>query len=318
MFTGAGKFGIEDEDRFVSAGFQISQRADFFSELQSVDTMQRRPIINTRDEPHADPHRWRRFHVILGDANMSPYATWLKVGSTALVLQLLATNPKVALSLPKLDAPLETLRELSRDPGWIRSGGEPGHVIGQAIGIQRAYIRAIQNECAVSEGSHATVLREWNQVLDDLEAQPFLCRDRLDWVAKYCLIQEFRDSEGVSEDSPWVRSLDLAYHQLDSEEGLYFGLEQAAQMRSLFTEADVRKAMTHAPTDTRAAVRGGCIRKFPNAILSAQWDHVTLQTLGGPWRLSLMDLFAAPEVLRYLDLIDRASSPDELRTWLNL
>src|SRR5205814_8527022 len=94
IFAGAGKFGIEAEDKFVSPGFQISQRSDFFSELQSVDTMQRRPIINTRDEPHANPELYRRFHVIIGDANMSAFATRLKVGTTALILEALTRFPK--------------------------------------------------------------------------------------------------------------------------------------------------------------------------------------------------------------------------------
>ena len=89
IFCGAGKFGWEDEDRYVGPGFQIAQRSDFFSVMESVDTMQKRPLINTRDEPHADPETWRRFHVIVGDANMSPYATYLKVGSTASVLAML-------------------------------------------------------------------------------------------------------------------------------------------------------------------------------------------------------------------------------------
>src|SRR5687767_7246132 len=119
IFAGAGKFAIEAEDRFVSPGFQISQRSDFFSELQSVDTMQRRPIINTRDEPHANPHRFRRFHVILGDANMSPFATRLKAGTTALVLEALVAEPR--RSCPRLAEPLRALFAISRDTtfNWL-------------------------------------------------------------------------------------------------------------------------------------------------------------------------------------------------------
>ncbi|MGN6386081.1 MAG: proteasome accessory factor PafA2 family protein, partial [Verrucomicrobiota bacterium] len=104
IFAGAGKFGIEAEDKFVGPGFQIAQRSDFFSELQSVDTMQRRPLINTRDEPHANPQRFRRFHVIIGDANMSPFATRLKVGTTALVLEALVKDSK--RRYPLLNDPL--------------------------------------------------------------------------------------------------------------------------------------------------------------------------------------------------------------------
>src|SRR5690606_5451902 len=116
IIAGAGKFAREEEDRLVGPGFQISQRSDFFSELQSVDTMQRRPIINTRDGPHANPQVWRRFHVILGDANMSPFATWLKVGTTALVLEAVVRDPMRAW--PELADPLRSLREISSDRTW--------------------------------------------------------------------------------------------------------------------------------------------------------------------------------------------------------
>lgn len=318
IFAGAGKFGHEEEDRFVSAGFQISQRSDFFSELQSVDTMQRRPIINTRDEPHADPTLWRRFHVILGDANMSPFATWLKTGSTALVLELLSQCPGIERSLPKLSAPLDSLRQISRDPSWIHSSGPRSEIALHAIQVQREYLHAIQRERGTSAPERMALLEQWTRILDDLESDPMRCRDRLDWVAKYCLIREFQHAEDLADQDPWLRSLDLAYHQLDPEEGLYSGLEQIGQFQGVPPDSEVRTAMHHPPPDTRAAIRGGCIRKFPSAVLAAQWDHVILSCTDGPWKLSLLDLFATEKILRYHDLIERASTPDELRSWLNL
>ncbi|HEY6170105.1 MAG TPA: proteasome accessory factor PafA2 family protein, partial [Verrucomicrobiae bacterium] len=135
IFCGTGKFAIEAEDRFLSSGFQLSQRADFFSELQSVDTMQKRPIVNTRDEPHADPQKWRRFHVILGDANMSAFATRLKVGTTALVLEALVRNPEAAL--PSLARPIEALRAISRDPKFKWEVRLLGRKAATAVTIQR-------------------------------------------------------------------------------------------------------------------------------------------------------------------------------------
>src|SRR3954471_19163504 len=111
IFAGAGKFAVEAEDKFISPGFQIAQRSDFFSEWQSVDTMQRRPLVNTRDEPHANPNLYRRFHVIIGDANMSPFATRLKVGTTALVLEALTRFPKRVY--PTLSDPLGALPAIS-------------------------------------------------------------------------------------------------------------------------------------------------------------------------------------------------------------
>src|SRR5687768_16662416 len=138
IYAGAGKFAIESEDKFVGPGFQIAQRSDFFSELQSVDTMQRRPIVNTRDEPHANPQRFRRFHVILGDANMSPFSTRLKVGTTALVLETLARDPK--RPFPKLADPLAALLAISRDPKFKWEVTLEGDVLSTALEIQRAYL----------------------------------------------------------------------------------------------------------------------------------------------------------------------------------
>src|SRR6202789_3251307 len=148
IFAGAGKFAIEEEDRFVGPGFQISQRSDFFSELQSVDTMQRRPIINTRDEPHANPELYRRFHVILGDANMSPFATRLKIGATALVLEALARDPQRAW--PQLAEPLLALPAISRDPKFRWELDLVDGRKSTALEVQREYLLAVKRVCDLS------------------------------------------------------------------------------------------------------------------------------------------------------------------------
>src|SRR5208283_611386 len=140
IFAGAGKFAIEDEDRFLSPDFQISQRSDFFSELQSVDTMQRRPIVNTRDEPHANPRLYRRFHVIIGDANMSPFATRLKIGATALALEAIAREPWRAW--PAVADPLAALTAISRDPSFRWEVKLASKKASTALEIQRAYLEA--------------------------------------------------------------------------------------------------------------------------------------------------------------------------------
>src|ERR1051325_4436141 len=149
ILAGAGKFAIEAEDKFVGPGFQLSQRSDFFSELQSVDTMQRRPIINTRDEPHANAKLYRRFHVILGDANMSPFATWLKVGSPALTWEALVRDPK--RSFPKLADPLGALVSISRDPKFHWEVQLDGKQPSTALEIQRVYLAAVQDVCDLSQ-----------------------------------------------------------------------------------------------------------------------------------------------------------------------
>src|SRR5580693_3126624 len=165
IVAGAGKFAIEEEDKFVAPGFQISQRSDFFSELQSVDTMQRRPIVNTRDEPHANPNLFRRFHVILGDANMSAFSTRLKIGSTALVLEALARDPQ--RSWPQLAEPLEALPAISRDPTFRWEVKLAGRKASTALAIQREYLAAVKAVCDLSDPGKAALVADWETVLAD-------------------------------------------------------------------------------------------------------------------------------------------------------
>lgn len=314
IFAGAGKFAVEAEDRLVSCDFQISQRSDFFSELQSVDTMQKRPLINTRDEPHANPDKFRRFHVIIGDANMSPFATRLKVGSTALVLEALIKDPR--RSLPQLSEPLEAVMAISRDPKFRWELELEDQSVSSALAVQREYLKVVRETCDLSE-EKAALVEDWEEVLNDLETDYTRCHDRLDWVAKHKLIREFQASHQLKDSDPWLRSLDLEYHRLDFNEGLYYGLEQTGVIRGVPEEAKVQEAVNRPPATTRALVRGSCIQRFPNDVLSAQWDHITLRGQDGPVRISLMDLFAPEQIMRYAKGVEQAHSPDELRSLIN-
>jgi Pup amidohydrolase len=310
IIAGAGKFALEEEDRFVGPGFQISQRSDFFSELQSVDTMQRRPIVNTRDEPHANPERFRRFHVIVGDANMSPFATRLKVGVTALVLETLARNPK--WRGPVLAEPLRALREISRDPKFHWHVTLLDGTGSSALEVQRAYWEAARDYCDLSDPAKAAVLEDWGKVLADLQTDPMRCRNRLDWVAKLALIREFQEAQNIGKDDPWLQSLDLEYHRLDYEEGLYYALEQSGAMAWTPDETAVRSAILEPPRSTRAYVRGRCIQKFSNSVIAAQWDHITLQGSKRPLKISLLNLFTPAELSVACAAIDAAHTPDDL------
>jgi len=311
IFAGAGKFAIEDEDRFVSHGFQIAQRSDFFSELQSVDTMQRRPIVNTRDEPHANPKLFRRFHVIIGDANMSPFATRLKVGTTALVLEAMAREPK--RKYPTLAEPLESLRSISRDLNFKWELPLKSNKPSNALEVQFAYLDAVKTLCDLSNAEKASVVADWEEALNDLATDPMKCRDRLDWVAKLCLIADFRAAQNIAEDDPWLRSLDLEYHRLDFAEGLYYGLEQSGAMRLAIADEISAEAMHHPPKTTRASIRGKCVQKFGAAVTSAQWDHIVIQSARGPIKISLLDLFAPEQILRYNAHVDAARTPEDLQ-----
>lgn len=308
IFSGAGKFGWEKEDAYVGPGFQISQRADFFSVLESVDTMQQRPIINTRDEPHAAPDAWRRFHVIVGDANLSPYSTYLKVGATAAILAALAhVDPQ---RLPQLKDPVATMRALSRDPSWqwpctLADGTET-----TAIEIQRRYL-ALAREVHPSPADNFD-LTDWEQILEDLENDPLKTADRLDWSAKWKLISQFREAESVAEDDPWLMSLDLSYHLLDEAEGLHYALRDQGQFRlpTGFHPDESNELLP--PKDSRAHVRGLCIHRFGKDVEAAQWDHVKLRDTSAAITLDLKQLFAAEEIAAAVRTIESASCVRDL------
>jgi proteasome accessory factor A len=242
---------------------------------------------------------------------MSPFATGLKAGTTALVLEALVRDPR--RSLPQLWDPLEALKSISRDPAfrWEIRLQEDKPATG--LEIQRLYLNVVRQVCDLSSRAKAALVTAWENVLNDLERDIFLCRNRLDWVAKLALVREFQASQNLRDDDPWLRSLDLEYHRLDVAEGLYYGLEQTNAMLGSPEEAAVWHAVSQPPKTTRAYVRGRCIQKFAALVVAAQWDHITLQGSNGPIKISLLDLFAPEDILRYGSAIDAASTPDDLR-----
>jgi len=313
IFCGAGKYGWEEEDRFVQAGFQIAQRSDFFSELQSVDTMQRRPLINTRDEPHADPAKHRRFHVIIGDANLSPFATYLKVGTAAMVLQALV-NGVPPERIPRLADPLAALPAISRDPQWKWRVHTAGGRATTAVEIQRAYLTLVKEFAPPVGAEWRQLIEAWDEVLNDLERDPLSTADRLDWSAKYRLIEQFRESEKISGDDPWLRSLDLSYHLMDPAHGLFYGLLASGAFRLPFPMDTIYGQPLRAPATTRAALRGGCIEKFGGQVASAQWDAVILTDGRKRIELDLRDVFSPEKVAAGLAAIAAAQTPADLLT----
>jgi proteasome accessory factor A len=276
IYAGAGKVGVEN-DSGAGALFQLSQRADFFSVEASVDTLHNRPLVNTRDEPHATPRRFRRLHVICGDANMSEYATALKVGTTSLVLKLLEEG----LTSPvKLADPIRAVKQISRDitlkQTVERQGGPPV----TALEIQRIYQQEAAKRLRGLDEDTDWTLAEWAAVLDALEDDPLRLADRLDWVAKYKLLDAFREEEGLDWNDPYMQSLDLAYHDVDPEQGLYYGLEQAGEMRRLVTEGRIQAAMSCPPANTRAFLRGLFVERFGSAVRSVGWNGIAFQHNG--------------------------------------
>ena len=311
IFAGAGKYGWESEDRFLQAGFQLSQRSDFFRALQGVETMRDRPLINTRDEPHADPSKYRRFHVIVGDANLSRFATYLKVGTTALVMHALTSGAPIE-GLPRLADPVWALTAISRDPDWkwrvVLADGRKS----TAIEVQRAYLGWVRKYAPAPDAEWSAVFEAWEEILADLERDPLSTADRLDWSAKYRLIEQFRESEKVAHDDPWLRSLDLAYHLLDRNEGLHYGLLESGALRSPYPLKEISAYDLNPPPTTRAVLRGGCIEKFGPAVESARWDAVILKSKGRRIELDLSDVFSAAQVEQGRKVFAAARSPEDL------
>src|SRR3977135_861681 len=281
IFAGAGKKGIEAKRAAGQpGGYQIYQRAHFFSVLVSIDTMNRRPIVNTRDEPHADASRYRRFHVILGDSNMSEWATAMKIGTTALVLHLIERGEAPQLEIAQ---PVDANKSISRDQtyDWIIELKDGRKI--SAIDVQRIYLKAAARLDPPSPGygaaSHELVsedrqwiLREWENVLNDLERDVTLTRDRVDWIAKKFLLNALQEEEKLSWTDPWLQSIDLEYHNVDLERGLFYELVRQGSVRRVVSEDEIKMSIFNPPETTRAFFRGRCVARFDRQIASIQWD----------------------------------------------
>src|SRR5438034_10221090 len=259
IFTGAGKVGSEsprEEARHVH--YQLSQRPDFFEAEVGLETTLKRPIINTRDEPHADPEKYRRLHVIVGDANMSEVATFLKVGTTAIVLKMIEDEFLPDLSL---QSPVEALHDVSWDircRALVRT--RDGRRL-RPVELQWEYLdhakKYVEERDATAE--NADVLQRWEGVLAGLEEDPFSLSTELDWVAKYRLLEAYRARDGLDWTDPKLRLIDLQYHDVRGDKGLYYKLANGGKIQRLVDEDEIERAVMEPPEDTRAYFRGRCI-----------------------------------------------------------
>ena len=307
IYAGAGKAAYETATS-RTGGFQISQRADFFETEVGINTTTQRPIFNTRDEPHANPQKYRRLHVIIGDANCSEFATALRVGATALMLDLVEEGlaPRV-----QLRHPVQALQTVSRDLKLQQPLAMADGSTLRAIDIQRLYWEAAQRYRHRDDETD-WVLDEWGTVLDLLDANLTRLRDRLDWVAKLALFAQVSGEDAVNWDDPAVLRLDLAYHMVDPAVSLYHMLTRAGRMQRIVTDADIDRAETTAPAGTRATVRAACLAKFAPYITEMEWGSVTFGHNGAPFTLSLNELWGAT-VERQQELVDGCQTIEELR-----
>jgi proteasome accessory factor PafA2 len=285
IFAGAGKMGIEAESAQGQPGvYQISQRADFFSVVVSIDTMNRRPLINTRDEPHVDASRYRRFHVILGDSNMSEWATAMKVGTTSLILDLIERGEAPQLEIAQ---PVDANKSISRDRtyDWIIELKDGRKI--SAIDVQRIYLRAASKLNNDPSEDRQWILREWENVLNDLERDVMSTRDRIDWTAKKFLLDALQEEEKLSWSDPWLQSIDLEYHDLDLDQGLYYELLRKGLMRRVTNEEEIKASIFNPPETTRAFFRGRAVARFNDEISSIQWDEIVFTNQAHSFRVAL-------------------------------
>jgi proteasome accessory factor A len=285
VFTGAGKVGTEVPGRSSDdVPYQLTQRADFFEEEVGLETTLKRPIINTRDEPHADPTKYRRLHVIVGDANLCEVATFLKVGTTALVLTLVEDD-----ALPRafhFAAPVAAMRQVSTDLTLRRPLELVDGTTVTALEVQwelyersRKYVESRGTD-HVGGPSALDVLDRWEAVLAALEDDPMTLAGQLDWVAKYRLLDGYATRHGLDWSDARLAAIALQYHDLRPDRSLFRRLET----ERLVDPASVVVATTEPPEDTRAYFRGVCLQRWADQVVAANWDSLVFDVGTEPLR----------------------------------
>jgi proteasome accessory factor A len=275
IYCGAGK--VLHGPR--GAQFCISQRAEHIWEGVSSATTRSRPIINTRDEPHADAERFRRLHVIVGDSNMSEFTTLLKIGVTDLVVRMVEEN--TVMRDLTLENPIRAIREVSHDISCKRkiklaTGRELS-----AIDIQNEYFDRASRflERRGADEFSARILHEWGNALEALAAgEPERLATKVDWVSKHLLVERYRSRNNVPLSHPRIALMDLAYHDVNRERGLYYLLERRGKMDRVVPDKQVQRAMREPPQTTRARLRGEFIRqaKQKRRDYTVDWVHLKL------------------------------------------
>jgi proteasome accessory factor A len=275
IYAGAGK--VLQTAR--GAVYCLAQRAEHIWEGVSSATTRSRPIINTRDEPHADAERYRRLHVIVGDSNMSEYATFLKVGATAVMLRMLE-DQSVVLRDMTLENPIRAIREISHDITCRRRVRLANGREVSALDIQREYLdRALRY--ADTKGLpplEQRALDMWEHCVATIEDEPLKLEREVDWVIKHQLIEAYRAKHDLPLGHPRVALLDLQYHDLSRERSLFYKLQDRGMVERMCTDADIDAAMDTPPQTTRARLRGEFIKraKERKRDYTVDWVHLKL------------------------------------------
>src|SRR6476661_7833309 len=281
VMTGSGRVGIGVDSR--RDGFQLSQRSDFFEVEVGLETTLKRPIINTRDEPHAVADLYRRLHVIIGDANHCDVANLLKLGTTSLVLAMVEDRAiDVDLTVTR---PVATLQAVSHDPTCtalveLRDGTKLTAVqlLWRYHALAERYLKS--RYAGELDSDTDEVMRWWATILDRLERDPREASRELDWVAKQQVLQGYIDRDGLDWTDSRLRAIDIQWSDVRPEKGIFHRLRAAGRFEELVTDDVVLDAVHEPPVDTRAYFRGKCLAKYPDQIAAASWDSVIFDIPG--------------------------------------
>jgi proteasome accessory factor A len=310
VFTGAGKVGFENDSDPVD--YQISQRADFFETEIGLDTMVKRPIINTRDEPHADREKYRRLHVIVGDSNMSEVTTYLKVGTTALILKMI--EDKFIDKDLTLRNPVKALRDISHDITCKKKVQLDNGKKFTAIQIQKEYLELAKKYASQQEKNPITedILTRWERVLTKLEEEPDQLNREIDWVIKKYLITNYMKSRGCNWTDSKVLMMDLQYHDIRPEKGLYYLLQKQGGVERILKDEEILEAVQNPPIDTRAYFRGSCLRKYRSEIFGVSWSALSFSVDEVSIKRVLMSEPAKGSKAHVHELLERSATAKEL------
>ena len=321
IIVGAGKLGWETEFSDDAAPcFQIAQRSEFFEELVGLETTLKRPIVNSRDEPHGDSDRFRRLHVIAGDANMSHVATLVKLGGTALLLAALEDfGVDVFPALPRF--PVKAIRAYGWDPS-LTTAVECDDGITRTAWDYQDQLWTLAQRYVTSTGGAAVappdevllILDQWRQMLDGVRDDRDAVADRIDWIAKLRIIEGLRERHGLAVDDPRLAAVDLQYHDIRRDKSLAY----RAGLRQLFGVDDVEAAIRRPPGETRAYFRGRCVEKYGDSLIAANWDSLVFDLGEDPLqRVPMMDPLKGTEVLTK-DLLDASPTARDLLVALGM
>jgi proteasome accessory factor A len=286
IYAGAGRVGqanplafdFEIPNRQGQVPFQISQRADHIVNDIYQWVQFNRAIINARDEPLADYRKYRRLHLLIGDSNMSPFATALKVGTTVCVLTLLEED-LLPRNIALRDAVLAT-REISRDPDgrWLVELDDGSRQ--DALEIQYQFLEHAHRYLAGQDEETDWILESWGFTLDAIRNKPELLLGGVDWISKKWLLNMFMAEQGIGWQDPWLQSLDLEYHNINPERGLFFALKPAKAIGEFNATVRREDAKTHPPANTRATGRSKAVSFFQRKNLPyiINWDSIALES----------------------------------------